>query len=152
MVHSTSADLQFYEFFFNIILNFNPFMMFPRQSHTWMLCTSACLCVFTSSDICPVCDLCLSNSLLSDVFCLSSCSTLRARCTLFDSHTNTNTVIEIPKHDNTNKFILVCCFSYSVCGHNCWNQFCFLAAQVWFKSKTLCGMSCTPHTKTSNKW
>lgn len=74
-----SSDLQHFEFIFLkhyielYLINNAP------EAGTHLNALSVCVCVFTSSDICPDCDLCLSSSLLRDVFCLSSCSTLRAR-------------------------------------------------------------------------
>lgn len=104
---NSGAGLPSVEFIFfknYIKLELIPLMGVPRQVCTWL---HVCLrvCVFTSSDICPDCNLCVSSSLLSVVFCLSSCSTLRARWTLHDSQTNRR--VEIPQQ-NDNKLTPAC--------------------------------------------
>lgn len=60
-----------------------------RHTPVDAVCVSLCEC--TSWDICPVWFWCLSRSLLSEVFCLSSCSTRRARWTLRNRGTHTHT-------------------------------------------------------------
>lgn len=115
-----------------------PLMTVPRQARISLLCACICVCVVTSSDIRPVCDLWLSSSLLSDVFCLSSCSTLRARWTLQNSHTNT--LLEIPKRQQVYTSVHLHVVYPPRYVTNGWENFELLAVHACFKPKTKRGV------------